>query len=538
MTDLLTGDIPESPASARKRTGVTHLNKKPLIVMIAAVAILLGVAGFALQKMAARQNKEVQQSKDDYQAITQDAFVDSYLSDRGDGVIAAKEIEKEAPKPPAFLYEPMQDPNVQKVSTNPEPVTTPAPVEPRVRECGSPEECAFLAKVSEQAGEAVLHERMRLQQLRRNQLETAVSAAMRVNFNRSGDPEIGACEADEGCERKRNAEERAAEDPATAAGNLIRARATSNLDNMMALVNSRIEAASASSAGAQGATTGGAGRTGSAVSLKGLAGSSVPAVIGAHSMAQYAGSAGGTSVAGGLGVMNASRQNEFLNRQGQQESDYLEETLQDPRSSTELKAGTVIRAALLTGINSELPGQIIGQVTRNVWDTVSGEYILIPQGARLIGRYDSGISFGQKRLLVAWSRIIYPNGQSIRLNGMQGYDQAGQSGFKDKINNHYGKVFGSALLFSVVAAGVSKVDANTNRDNSVFSSESAFKDEMAKQISKLSNKYLDAALNIAPTLSISQGYVLNVMVDKDIVLPAYEQMHRQFVPRYFPDRSE
>ena len=237
---------------------------------------------------------------------------------------------------------------------------------------------------------------------------------------------------------------------------------------------------------------------------------------------------------GGLGVANANRQTEFLSGQGQEESDYLEESLQDPRSATELKAGTVIRASLLTGINSDLPGQIIAQVTRNIWDTVSGEYILIPQGARLIGRYDSGISFGQKRLLVAWSRIIYPNGQSLRLNGMQGYDQAGQSGFKDRVNNHYGKVFGSALLFSVVSAGVSKVDDNTDRDPSVFSTESAFREEMAKQISRLSNKYLDAALNIAPTLNIRQGYVMNVMVDKDIVLPPYEQMHRQFVPRYFP----
>jgi len=143
MTDLLTGDIPESPASARKRTGVTHLNKKPLILMITSVAILLGVAGFALQKMAARQNKEVSQAKDDYQAITQDGFVDSYLSDRGDGVIAAKEVITDLPKPPAFLQEPAEDPTMMKVS-NP-PVVDPEP--PVVSACGSPEGCALIGKV-------------------------------------------------------------------------------------------------------------------------------------------------------------------------------------------------------------------------------------------------------------------------------------------------------------------------------------------------------------------------------------------------------
>ena len=516
MSDLLTGDIPKSPASASKSTGVTYLNKKPLVLIVGTVAVLMAVAGFALQKMAARQNKEVEQSAEGYQAITQDTFVEKYLLDRGDGVIEAKPEPQFEPLPPAFLSEP-KDSDLQKVSINPKP--RPEPVAPPPRECGSPEDCALLAKITQQASEAIIHERIRLQQLRRTQLETAVTGSMRVNFNRSGDPETGICE---GAECREKEEATTPEDPATAAGNLIRTRGTANLDNMLSLLNSRISSAGNAASPAAALPTGGGSPIETLNRLVQPGSGIIPANPGVGALP------------GGLGVANANRQTEFLSGQGREESDYLEESLQDPRSATELKAGTVIRASLLTGINSDLPGQIIAQVTRNIWDTVSGEYILIPQGARLIGRYDSGISFGQKRLLVAWSRIIYPNGQSLRLNGMQGYDQAGQSGFKDRVNNHYGKVFGSALLFSVVSAGVSKVDDNTDRDPSVFSTESAFREEMAKQISRLSNKYLDAALNIAPTLNIRQGYVMNVMVDKDIVLPPYEQMHRQFVPRYFP----
>ena len=515
MSDLLTGDIPKSPASANKHTGVTHLNKKPLVLIISMAAVLTAVAGFALQKMAARQNKEVEQNAERYQAITQDTFVEKYLLDRGDGVIEAKPEPIFEAQPPAFLSEP-EDSDLQKVSVN---QPRPEPVPPPPRECGSPEECALLAKITQQASEAIIHERIRLQQLRRTQLETAVTGSMRVNFNRSGDPQTGICEGAE-CSEKEEAT--TPEDPATAAGNLIRARGSANLDNMLSLLNSRISSTGNASGPGAVLTTGGGSPIKSLNRLVQPGSGIIPA------------NSGVGALPGGLGVANANRQTEFLSGQRREETDYLEATLQDPRSETELKAGTVIRASLLTGINSDLPGQIIAQATRNIWDTVNGEYILIPQGTRLIGRYDSGISFGQKRLLVAWSRIIYPNGQSLRLNGMQGYDQAGQSGFKDRVNNYYGKVFGSALLFSVVSAGVSKVDENTDRDPSVFSTESAFREEMAKQISRLSNKYLDAALNIAPTLNIRQGYVMNVMVDKDIVLPPYEQMHRQFVPRYFP----
>jgi len=205
----------------------------------------------------------------------------------------------------------------------------------------------------------------------------------------------------------------------------------------------------------------------------------------------------------------------------------------DPRSKIELKAGSVIRATMLTGINSDLPGQVIGQVTRNVWDTIDGEYILIPQGTRIIGRYESGISFGQKRVLVAWDRLIYPNGQSIRLEGMGGYDKSGQSGYRDKVKNHYLKSFGSAVLFSIVAGGVSKVDDQTRAEPGLLdSAESEFRKELGKQISVLSNKYIDRALNISPTLSIRQGYVMNIMVDRDIVLPPYAPMHKQFTSRY------
>ena len=124
-----------------------------------------------------------------------------------------------------------------------------------------------------------------------------------------------------------------------------------------------------------------------------------------------------------------------------------------PLSPFEVKAGTYITAALETGIDSDLPGSIKAQVSENVYDTVSGNYILIPQGAKIIGQYDSKVSFGQNRALVVWNRIIFPDGSSIDLEKMSGVDISGYAGFSDKLNNHYLKIYGNAVLLSLMGAG-------------------------------------------------------------------------------------
>ena len=500
--DLLTGDIPESPAALNKKSGVTRLNNRPMVAIVVSIIALMLIASYALKTMGDRQTKTVEQTKEDYSAVKQNNFVESYLNDRGDGVIS-REIPP--PAPPAFLTE---DPDrsfqtvslkniVESVPETKNSVTVPP--------CGSEAEC----QRKQQLHEALANEQMRMEMLKRTQLENAANDSMRVNFNRSGDPEIGLCRGDD-CAKENGG----AEDSRELTGRSpeqIMAESSNNANQMLEMLKARMSAAAA--------------------------GQTVPVVgtpMVGHKPVGFNGNGGvaGDASLGNYIAGNAQANVPFNNINHRAQSDYLEQALMDPRSEVEIKAGTVIRATMLTSINSDLPGQVIGQVTRNVWDSIDGEYILIPQGTRLIGRYESGVSFGQKRVLVAWDRLIYPNGQSIRLEGMGGYDRAGQSGYRDKINNHYLKAFGSAILFSVVSAGVSKVDSQTAQNTGIISTESEFKKELGKQISALSNKYIDRALNISPTLSIRQGYVMNIMVDKDIVLPPYRNMHDQFKSRY------
>ena len=124
-----------------------------------------------------------------------------------------------------------------------------------------------------------------------------------------------------------------------------------------------------------------------------------------------------------------------------------------PRTRYELRAGFVVPATMISGINSELPGQVIGQVSQNVYDTPTGKYLLIPQGSRLVGAYSSDVVYGQERVLVAWQRIVFPDGKAMDIGAMPGADGAGYAGFHDKVNNHYLRTFGSALLMSAIIAG-------------------------------------------------------------------------------------
>ena len=125
------------------------------------------------------------------------------------------------------------------------------------------------------------------------------------------------------------------------------------------------------------------------------------------------------------------------------DDDYLENSKKNPRSPYEVKAGSYIPAALITGINSDLPGSVNAQVTENVYDTVTGNYLLIPQGAKLVGEYNSSLSFGQQRVQVVWNRIIFPDGKSLDIEKMQGTDISGYTGFYDKVNNHYLRIYAS-----------------------------------------------------------------------------------------------
>ncbi|WP_208441910.1 TrbI/VirB10 family protein [Bartonella raoultii] len=205
---------------------------------------------------------------------------------------------------------------------------------------------------------------------------------------------------------------------------------------------------------------------------------------------------------------------------------YLKNTRQEAiKASLEIKAGTIIPSIMISGINSDLPGQIIAQVRESVYDSATGQNVLIPLGSRLIGTYDSRVSTGQKRALIAWSRVIYPDGSSLSLGNMPGTDQSGYAGFKDKVNNHYLKIFGNAFLLSVIS-GASQLSQKThnkgNDDSTMATAKETLAAELGRQWGEVGIEMTRKNLDIQPTIIIRPGYNFNVMVTKDIILPAWQ----------------
>lgn len=193
-----------------------------------------------------------------------------------------------------------------------------------------------------------------------------------------------------------------------------------------------------------------------------------------------------------------------------------------PASPYELRTGTVLPATLISGVNSDLPGTLNAQVSQNVYDTATGKHLLIPQGSRLIGSYSSNVIYGQKRVLIAWQRIIFPDGGSLDLGSMPGADSAGYSGFSDKVNNHFFRIFGSALLMSGITATVAySQDDHSSSSNNNDDDDNSFSSEMSRalgqQLGQATAQIIMKNLNIAPTLEIRPGYQFNVIVTKDLV---------------------
>lgn len=198
-------------------------------------------------------------------------------------------------------------------------------------------------------------------------------------------------------------------------------------------------------------------------------------------------------------------------------SDYLQRSVQKPLSPYELKQGSVIPGVLVTGINSDLPGRIIGQVSRNVYDSTTGQYLLLPQGTKIFGRYDNDVAFGQQRVLVAWTRLVFPNGSSINIERMAGTDQAGAGGFTDRVNNHWGRTLSSALLISVIGAGVENLTDSGDSDDVA----DAIRDSFGDTFSSVATRSVERSLSVQPTLEIRPGYRFLIVVDKDMVLKPY-----------------
>lgn len=187
-----------------------------------------------------------------------------------------------------------------------------------------------------------------------------------------------------------------------------------------------------------------------------------------------------------------------------------------PASPYVLQAGAVIPAALITGLRSDLPGQITAQVTENVYDSPTGGALLIPQGARLIGVYDSQVSFGQSRLLLVWTRLVLPNGTSIVLERQPGADATGQAGLEDGVDHHWGSLFKAALLSTILAVGT-ELGSDQNDSDIVR----ALRRGTGDTLNQAGQQVVRRNLNIQPTLTIRPGYPVRVIVTRDLVLQPY-----------------
>ncbi|MBG0808497.1 TrbI/VirB10 family protein [Methylosinus sp. H3A] len=192
--------------------------------------------------------------------------------------------------------------------------------------------------------------------------------------------------------------------------------------------------------------------------------------------------------------------------------------LAKPASPYVVLAGTVIPAALITGLRSDLPGQITAQVTEAVYDSPTGKLLLIPQGAKLIGQYDSSVAYGQRRVLLAWTRLIMPNGTSIVLERQPGADAAGYAGLEDEVDNHWDMLLKGAALSTLLSIGAEA--GTTGSESSLIQAIRRGGSNSASQTGQL---LVQRQLNIQPTLTIRPGFPVRVLVTRDLLLAPYKE---------------
>lgn len=197
--------------------------------------------------------------------------------------------------------------------------------------------------------------------------------------------------------------------------------------------------------------------------------------------------------------------------------DYLHQIEKAPLSQFELQAGSVIPALLITGIDSDLPGQIIGQVDQSVYSDINGQ-LLIPEGTKLIGMYNSGVSYGQNRVQVVWSRMIFPNGHSMNM-GFEGAGPGGKSGFHDLTDTHFWSIMGDALMYSVLGAVPELASGSNTNTTGGVSVGQALAQSSGQEMAQTGEQFVQKGMNQQPTIHIRPGYQFNVIVSRDMVFP-------------------
>jgi type IV secretion system protein TrbI len=199
--------------------------------------------------------------------------------------------------------------------------------------------------------------------------------------------------------------------------------------------------------------------------------------------------------------------------------DRLQAKLSPPRSRFELQAGHVIPAALVTALNSDLPGRVIAQVTANVYDSVSGDHLLVPQGARLLGTYRDGTRYGDRRILLVWNRLILPNGWSLNLEGMEASDPTGAAGLTDRADNHLDRLAAAVALSSIISVVANEAEDKNNR----ASLSASLGDAAAQEAARTGARIVDRELTVRPTLRVRAGAPVRVLVSQDIQLRPYRE---------------
>ncbi|CUI37696.1 TrbI/VirB10 family protein [Achromobacter xylosoxidans] len=196
--------------------------------------------------------------------------------------------------------------------------------------------------------------------------------------------------------------------------------------------------------------------------------------------------------------------------------------LQMPASPYQVMAGTVVAGALVTGIKSDLPGDVIATVTEPVYDTATGRFLLIPQGSRILGRYNSQVSYGQSRVQVVWSRIILPDTSSLTLDNLAGTDPAGYAGLEDGVDWHWDRIFAGAVLTTLLGVGA-ELAAPENRQNGdrVII---AGRDSLQDSVNQVGQEMTRRNLNIQPTLTERPGLPVRIIVNRDLVLRPYQPL--------------
>lgn len=200
---------------------------------------------------------------------------------------------------------------------------------------------------------------------------------------------------------------------------------------------------------------------------------------------------------------------------------YLSSRKKAAKSPYQVMAGTFIPAVLETGLNSDLPGYSTAVVRQNVYDTVTGTFLLIPKGTKIFGKYESKIAYGQKRLLLNWNRLIFSDGASISIKGMPGTDKEGYSGFADQVDNHFANLLSGAILMSIIGAGAQLSQPQTSSGITPSQNEvigQTIAGQAGTQIANITGQVVQKNMNVSPTISIRPGYEFNIIVNKDMIL--------------------